>query len=175
MPIPDLREYADVHTHRLDAGPSAVINLPWGAPVPSTGAYSVGIHPWDAASATEADFERLEALASHTSVVAIGETGIDALRGGPIEVQEAVFRRHAAISEAVGKPLIIHSVRATDKMIALRRELGPAQRWIIHGFRGKPQLAAQLVRAGFDISLGEKFNPGVPDAVPRERLHRETD
>lgn len=174
MPSP-LSRYADVHTHRPDAGPDAIINLPAGAEVPSRGAYSVGIHPWDAAEATEADLQWVERAAALPQVVAIGETGLDALRGGPLDEQESIFAWHAELSERLGKPLIIHAVRAIDRVMALRRQMKPKQPWVIHGFRGKPEQALQLVRAGFDISIGERFNPGVPEVVPPERLHRETD
>ena len=57
----------------------------------------------------------------------------------------------------------------------LRRELKPGQRWVIHGFRRKPELARQLIDAGFDISIGTKHNIGVPAAVPAGRLFHETD
>lgn len=170
-----LSRYADVHTHRADAGPDAIICLPRGADVPREGAYSVGIHPWDAAEATEADRQWVERAAEMPQVVAIGETGLDALRGGPLDEQERMFVWHAELSERLGKPLIIHAVRTLERVMALRRRLRPAQPWVIHGFRGKPEMARQLVRAGFDISLGEHYNPGVPEAVPADRLHRETD
>lgn len=170
-----LSRYADVHTHNPDAGPDAIINLPLGAQVPGEGAYSVGIHPWDAAAATEADMAWLERVAALPQVVAIGEAGLDALRGGPLDVQERLFVSQAMLSERLGKPLIIHAVKTLDRIIALRRQIRPAQPWVIHGFRGKPQMARQLVRAGFDISLGARFNPDVPAAVPPDRLHRETD
>ena len=47
--------------------------------------------------------------------------------------------------------------------------------WIIHGFRGKPQLAQQLLNKGFYISLGEKFNPETVSIIPVDRLLFETD
>ena len=47
--------------------------------------------------------------------------------------------------------------------------------WIIHGFRGKPQLAQQLLNNGFYISLGEHFNPQTVTIIPTNRLLFETD
>ncbi len=167
--------FLDIHTHNPDAGPQAIINLPLGADIPPRGAYSMGIHPWDTATATDADIERLDAAARDERIVAIGECGLDALRGAPLERQEQIFLRQAAISEAVGKPLIIHAVRTHGRIAELRRRLKPSQKWIIHGFRGKPQLARQLLEAGCDISLGALFNPEVPAVVPPGRLHAETD
>lgn len=170
-----LSQYADVHTHRLDAGPDAIICLPAGAPVPDEGAFSVGIHPWDSASVSPELLQWAERSAALPQVVAIGEAGIDALRGAPVDEQERLFAWHAALSERVGKPLIIHAVKSIDRIMALRRRLKPAQPWVIHGFRGKPQMAQQLVRAGFDISIGPKHHPGIEAEVPPRRLHHETD
>lgn len=171
----ELSDFRDIHTHNLNAGDDAIINLPWGAEVPDSGYYSVGIHPWDTADATEADIERLRRLAAHPRVVAVGEAGMDALRGGPLADQEALLRRHIAVSEAVGKPLILHAVRTLSDILRLRRELRPTQRWVIHGFRGKPATALQLIAAGIDISIGARHNPDVPAVVPAAHLHHETD
>lgn len=171
----DLHVYTDIHTHDLRAGDKAIINLPWGADVPETGSYSVGIHPWDTESTVESDFERLRLLAAHPRVVAIGESGIDTLRGAPVERQLDIFRRHVAVSEAVGKPLIIHAVRSLPMIMHERKTLRPKQPWVIHGYRGNAATARQLLALGIDISLGTRYNPDVIRSVPPERLYRETD
>ncbi len=171
----NITDFRDIHTHNLDAGCDSIINLPLHSPVPESGYYSVGIHPWDAASATEADIEEIERMAAHPRVMAIGETGLDKLRGGHIERQREVLERHIAISESVGKPLILHVVKAFPELIQLRRQLKPRQRWIIHGFRGRPELAGELLRHGFDISIGSRFNPAAAAIIPPDRLFHETD
>lgn len=71
--------------------------------------------------------------------------------------------------------MILHVVKAFPEIMALRKSLKPTQQWIIHGFRGKPQLAESLLRAGFDISLGEHFNPASAAIIPPSRLFAETD
>lgn len=167
--------YLDIHTHSLDAGPSAIINLPFGADIPAEGAFSMGIHPWDTGSASADDIALLARLAESDRIVAMGECGIDALHGAPIERQKEIFLKQARISESLRKPMIIHAVRAHAIIADLRRSLKPSQSWIIHGFRGKPQLARQLLAAGCDISLGERFNPDVPPIMPKDRLYAETD
>lgn len=171
----EITEFKDVHTHNLSAGEDAVINLPWGREVPDSGYYSVGIHPWDSAGVSEADFDRLLDFARSDRVVAIGETGMDALRGPSLPEQERVFIRHIEISEKLGKPMIIHAVRTLHDIIRLRKQLRPSQRWIIHGFRGKPALAEQLIDAGIDISLGKKYNSETLAVIPPEHLFRDTD
>lgn len=171
----NITEFRDIHTHRLDAGDDSIINLPQGAPLPDSGYFSVGIHPWDSTTATEADMEEIERLAGHPRVVAIGETGIDTLRGAPVERQRELFERHIELSERVGKPLILHVVRAFPEIIRLRRMHKPRQRWIVHGFRGKPELARELLRHGFDISIGREYNAAAAAIIPPDRLFHETD
>ena len=57
----------------------------------------------------------------------------------------------------------------------LKKELVPAQPWIIHGFTGKPELARQLVAAGFGISLGHRAAPTLREIIPAEHRFEETD
>lgn len=153
---PNPEFFDDIHAHTHTGARVLTSVRPSEMPdAPEAGAwYSIGIHPWDTdRPVSDAEWARLEKLASHPQVAAIGEAGLDALRGGDSAVQEAVFRRQAAIAEQAGKFLVIHCVRRYGRIMELRRELRPRQRWIIHSFCGKPELARQLAAAGFDISL----------------------
>lgn len=133
---------------------------------------SVGIHPW---YADNADYARLEELAGDCRVVAVGEAGFDRLRGPAADVQTQVFRFQANLAERLGKPLIVHCVKAVDQLIAEHRMLRPETAWIVHGFRGKPQEAATLLRRGIGISLGAHFNPATATFLPAQSLFIETD
>lgn len=165
----------DIHTHNADAS-DAIINVGPGFRTEPGKIYSVGVHPWDT-SAHDLDerMSMLETDARHREVVAIGETGIDKLKGAPADVQAEVFRRHAALSEELKKPLILHVVKSFPEIIRLKEELKPGQPWIVHGFRGKPELARELIRHGFYISLGERFNSESAVCIPCDRLLAETD
>lgn len=137
---------------------------------------SIGIHPWHINDNWKSELASIAEWAKFTNVVAIGECGLDMLKSpADIELQEEIFLAHAQLAEEMQKPLIIHCVKAYDRLMALRKELKPRQAWIIHGFRGKPQLAAQLVNAGFNISLGERFNPDSAKAIPTDKLFIESD
>lgn len=147
----------DAHHHGLP-DPEAINNVRLGqenmpeADVP----LSIGLHPWDTATHADA-LVRLEDAASDPRVVAIGECGIDPLKGAPAELQETVFREHIRISELLKKPLIIHAVRSSHIILRLQRELKPTQPWIIHGFRGNANAAAQLHKAGIYTSIGSNI------------------
>lgn len=165
----------DTHTHNPEAGPEAIINIePDALPLPAAGRFSTGVHPWRSAEAAKL-WPMVEAVAADKRIVAIGECGIDRLRGADIKLQEELFMRHARLAERVGKPLIIHCVRAWGELLGAYSDIKPSQPWIIHGFRGGPALAHQLLDAGMHISLGEHFNLATAAIIPDDRLHIETD
>lgn len=170
----------DIHTHHPAPQPEGVISLRFsGADFQfhKTQKYSIGLHPWDSNAEVGADFwEKFESLAAAPEVVAIGEAGIDLNdKGAPMFRQLNQLKRQIEISENLQKPLIIHDVKAHDIICALRRDLKPSQAWVVHGFRGKPQLAEMLLKAGLYISLGELFNPDTALKLPADRLLAETD
>ena len=174
-----LARYTDIHTHDTDRActGSAIVSLRPGQPMLPGGTYSVGIHPWDTERpVTLATLRALVAAARDPRVVAIGECGIDRLRGGDIAVQQAVFDFHARLAARLHKPLIIHDVHADDLLLAAIRRHRPAPgMWIIHGYRGKPAAAETRLRAGFGLSLGLRYNPATAAVIPSDRLHHETD
>lgn len=176
MTVEELREKVDdFHTH-VPRTPRAIINTRPGEKREPGFLYSAGIHPWNSAICTENDFKALFVDANRQEVVAIGECGMGLKRGLEFEIQQEVFVRQAEIAEKVGKPLLIHCVRAAHRILDLHKQLRPQRsQWIIHGFRGKPELARQLTRAGIYISLGERFNPKVPESVDPRFVVRESD
>lgn len=171
---------ADIHTHKLprEAGQAIVSCQPHEFnPLPDEW-YSVGIHPWYADERTwqSDDFRRrFEEMSVHPRVLAIGEAGIDRLSSVPLDCQMAIFRYQAGLAELVGKPLIIHAVKAQSELVQLKRELKPRMPWIIHGFRGKVQLAQDFVRHGMYLSFGARYQEEALRQMPVDRLFLETD
>ena len=176
-PIP-----ADIHTHRHDINDgSAVVNIALEAvpPIPPT-LFSAGIHPWEADKATDITWTWLEDVLSNPNAYAIGEAGLDLRHGPNIDVQLPVFRRQAFMADDLAKPLIVHIVGAYDNLYDVQREVmrrngGRTPLWIIHGFRGRPELARQLLDHGMYISMGIRHNPTAIAVIPRDRLLAETD
>lgn len=171
----------DAHTHSLQPdNPLAIINLSLlqAQEVLNTsfrGYCSVGIHPWDVHKTDSSALSKLYELAKDKRVVAIGECGLDKNSRATIKEQEFYFERQINISEELKKPLVIHSVAAFNEIIMLKKHLRPVQTWMIHGFRGKPELAKQLIDHGFVLSFGEKYNPASVEITPLDRLCVETD
>ncbi|MDE6170722.1 MAG: TatD family hydrolase [Duncaniella sp.] len=186
----------DNHTHTLSR--NAVVNIDPAAMARKDMRllagylYSVGIHPWNTGLASCDDLRWLRALAVSPRVVAIGETGLDLVHTSyrwkwegdewtveqaepDLDAQMEMLDYHIFLSEHLHKPLLLHIVKKFPDIMRLRNKLKPSQPWIIHGFRGKPGLAADLLRFGFYLSYGERFNPLSVAVTPRSRLLVETD
>lgn len=167
----------DFHTHRTDA-PDALISVDPRRFAPQPGLwYSVGYHPWDDVDKlTEDDFALLERCASHPQVLAIGETGIDRLRGASLDIQTAVFVRHLQLAADLGKPVVVHCVKAAQEILTARHKAGltPVP-MAIHGMRANANIASNLLDAGCYLSFGPRFNPDTLRITPLDRLLIETD
>ncbi len=141
---------ADCHTHRrLSADCRALVSVPPES-VTDAPLTSLEFHPW----AVPADFSELPAVYSAAAVhaAALGETGLDRRRGPEFSLQLRAFEAVLALADSLGKPVVIHCVGAWDELLAARRR-HPRNHWLIHGFRGKPELLAMLLAHGFFISL----------------------
>jgi TatD DNase family protein len=115
---------------------------------------AVGIHPHEAKSAlcgdpdagevslAEAAFEELAELASHRSVVALGEMGLDYHYDfSPRPAQRAVLARHLALAAELDLPVIMHN-RESDTDFRRVIEAGPrGLRGVLHCFLADQEMA----------------------------------
>ena len=137
--------------------------------------FSIGVHPWNVDGCSDNQIYQLKNWLCDKRIVAIGECGLDKYAKTSLATQEQIFIQQIHLSEEVQKTLIIHCVGYFNELLAIRKQLQPKQTWIIHGFRGKPQLAKQLLHAGCALSFGEKFNEESVRTTPFDRLFVETD
>lgn len=167
----------NIHTHRSAPQFEALVCTGPADFKPIEGQlYSVGIHPWRTREPiSEDEWKLFEEVCRDPQVAAIGECGVDLLKGGPLYAQIQVMRRQIKLSEDLGKPLVIHNVHAHDIIIGLKRDIKPEQSWMVHGFRGKPTVARMLTDAGIWVSFGPKFNDLAVAEVPVEMMLAETD
>ena len=167
----------DIHTHVFPSEPgSALVCIGSDRNLIQAGhALSAGLHPWQVTGDDDTALKAVEELLSLPQVIAVGECGLDRLRGPSAEIQEKAFIKQTELSERYRKPLILHVVRAMDGIIRIRKQIKPAQKWLVHGFRGRPEQMEQLWRNGILVSFGIKFNPESVRQVPPERLLLETD
>ena len=180
--IKTIYDFEDIHHHKKESDKlckDRIVNLNYDEELPEKGYYSIGIHPWSTENMSEEDalhaIEEIKKKSTDNRIIAIGECGLDRLRGGAKEFQEKIFRALISVSEECKKPLIIHAVKSDEDIIRLRKDLKPEQRWIIHGFRGKKESAVQLINNNISLSLGEKFNSESVKVIPENMLFSETD
>lgn len=143
---------------------------------------SYGIHPWYILHSNMTNLiEKVKTLAHNQQVIAIGEAGLDKLRGPAMDIQRQIFCQQIDISETTQKPLIIHSVKANNEILSLRKKRKPLQPWIIHGFNGPPQEMEQLIKEDFYLSFGPRIfysdskAANSLKAIPSDRFFLETD
>lgn len=171
-------DFFNIHTHSLVHPESEILaQSPDLFPSDKLPVYaSIGIHPWFLTEENaESQWKALQKQVSHPSVLAIGEGGLDKLKGPDMELQVKILKQQVALSEEKSLPLIIHCVKTFNELIQLKKELRPHQPWIIHGFRGKEALAIDCIRHGFYLSYGEHFQENALKATPQEKLFIETD
>ena len=171
----------DIHTHNDNAsGGEAILNItPGEAAIRKNRFYSIGIHPWYIATdelQREEQWNKLVSLSELPNVLALGETGLDKLCETPFEIQQDMFRRHICFSETETRlPLVVHCVHANVELIELRRQTRATMPWIVHGFRGKKELALEFLKHGLYLSFGEHYPEEVLRIMPLDRLFIETD
>ncbi len=140
----------DFHTHRPKPGARALVSCRMEE-VAHYPLASLELHPWNLP-------ERFDPLppafrAALKQAAALGEIGLDRLRGPALPVQQEYFEALLSLAEEEQKPVVIHCVRAVPELLsAIKRH--PKIRRLYHGFHGKPEQLEELRRAGFYISLG---------------------
>ena len=152
---------------------------------------SAGIHPHEAKLATPDALAKLDQLAEHENIIAIGEIGLDYFYDhSPREEQKQIFRAQMEIAARAALPIIIHcrasqnSTNAWDDTLSMleddwsQHSLGG----VLHCFGGEPAHAQRGVAMGFMISFAGNITfpkaqnlRDVAAIVPERNLLIETD
>jgi TatD DNase family protein len=141
---------------------------------------AVGIHPTEIHK-WESEAEGVHALLSALKVVAVGEVGLDFVRGTDTkQVQLAAFRTQLRWAAERGVAVSVHNRGADNEIIAVLAE-SPV-RAILHCFSGSPDFADVALAGGHTLSFaGNVTFPraealrAVAAAVPEDRLLTESD
>ena len=173
--------YFNIHRHSpaKDLEETAIVNIFPKQEVPGNHLYSVGLHPWYVfENVLNRDLKLVEEKG--VNAAAIGECGLDRSCDLPFELQLNVLRAQVEIAAALGKPLIIHCVRAYPELISEKNACHNKLPWIVHGFRGYPEMASQLIDHGLYLSFGEallrdRHLGAILASIPEDRYFLETD
>ena len=143
---------------------------------------SVGLHPWFLSpDDMEAQWHWLEAALRLPNVRMVGEVGLDALRGPDLSFQQFCFEKQLKWASAMGKPVVIHCVRAFEALKTCIRTTRPDVPLILHGFNRSKKMLSSLRQVEFYFSFGAALcKEGHPAAdalraIPGDRLFLETD
>jgi TatD DNase family protein len=144
---------------------------------------AVGIHPHEAAAATDTALDEMSALTGDPKVVAWGEIGLDYhYMNAPREIQKDAFARQLSRAAASDLPVSVHSRDADEDIIqGITRHAG-SRRGVIHCFTGDWAMATACLDAGFYLSFSGILTFASADTLrdvarraPAHRILVETD
>ncbi|SFM71528.1 TatD DNase family protein [Algoriella xinjiangensis] len=120
--------------------------------------YSIGIHPAYINSTT---IDEETHLINHhildKNCLAIGEIGLDKLCETDFNLQIEVFEKQIKIAEENQLPIIIHSVRAYQEILHIRKKMNLTVPFIFHGFNKNEQLLQQIIAQNCFASFGKNL------------------
>lgn len=154
--------FINIHTHHLSGE--------------HTEPRAFGFHPWDA---EKVNISTLDECGSFAENEAIGEIGLDFACEVDKEQQERLFCRQLEIAQRLGKPVILHCVKAFEPMLNLLSRYS-LKAVIFHGFIGSKEQAETALKRGYYLSFGHRtrHSPKSIEAlriVPLNRIFVETD
>lgn len=140
--------------------------------------YSMGIHPQYIKDAAF-QYAELSKYVANSNVLAIGECGLDRLCNTDFKLQEKIFIQQVRLANDIGKPLMIHCVKAFTELVFILRKQQNKIPVIFHGFNKNLRLAKELLNAGYYLSFGKAvFNKAMQDVIrtlPADQIFFEND
>jgi TatD DNase family protein len=163
---------------------------------------SVGIHPQEAANASDDALHKLTRLGRQNRCIAIGEIGLDYYHfdNPSIAVQQQAFVAQMRVAAELGKPIVIHCRTSELATAQAKEKFGAADAWedllalvgehwtptglggIMHCFSGSVEQAERSLEAGFYLSFAGNLtypkSQAIRDAAvlaPMDRILVETD
>ena len=114
---------------------------------------TAGMHPHDADAFDAEAARRIEELLQDPRVIGVGECGLDFFRmRSPAEDQIRCLRTHIALSNEIGKPMVVHVREAWPEVLRVLDE-GSAEHVVIHCFSGDAQIARECAERGYWLSF----------------------
>jgi TatD DNase family protein len=120
--------------------------------------YTIGFHPWwteKLLDESQLNFLKVKYI-SDQHCLGLGEFGLDNLKGAPLDLQEATAIQQIKLANELKAPVILHCVRAYDRLIRLKKDFGQTP-WVVHGYMRNKILARQLLDAGMKLSVAPQL------------------
>jgi len=146
---------------------------------------TAGCHPHDAKNFTTQNYHQLEELLKHSSVVAVGECGLDFNRNfSPPAKQIEVLKQQLDLAVDTQKPVFLHERDAFEKHIEiLQPYMNRLKGAVVHCFTGNEEQLKAYIELGAHIGItgwvcDERRGLPLRDIVhliPDDKLMLETD
>ncbi len=156
-------DFINIHCHQIEPETSfsvqnQYVNLNLELePIHTSSSYrSIGVHPWYTNEQVFPDqWAVVKEALKNSEYLAIGECGLDRLRGPQLSFQEEILKQQCALAEELKKPVILHLVKTYSDILAFQKRNRFTCPMIIHGFTGNATEAQKLTDAGFYLSFGK--------------------
>jgi TatD DNase family protein len=172
----------DIHSHNYtNSGYTKVVNYSMNNKneINLSLYFSAGIHPWYL-NDLHAQQEKLDAISRQKNCLAIGECGIDKVCQTNLDLQKSVFTQQCKLAGELGKPMIIHCVKAHFETIKILKEYN-IKKALFHGFNNRYTILEKILQEGYWVSFGEAILNEKSQAsallkmVPNKKFLLETD
>ncbi len=174
--------YIDFHNHKQRKDEDTIEVISIHSDQDKEARYStIGFHPWWTENLL--DNNQLSVLEDRflrdDGCLGIGECGLDKLKGVELDLQEEIFIQQIELANKLEAPLVVHCVRAFERVINCKKKYGLTP-WVIHGFVRNKILAKQVLDASIFLSLAphQSMNQTFVETiqyVPLNRIFIETD
>lgn len=115
---------------------------------------AIGLHPLYLSRHGKDDLDELAQYAQASSLVAIGEIGLDYyVKNANRSAQQELFESQLVIAAEVRLPVLLHVRKAHDQVQATIRRMNYTGGGIVHAFNGSLQQAEHYIKLGFLISV----------------------
>lgn len=137
----------DFHTHHPSGNHPELLSTP---EITASAPYrSLEYHPWHLPENFSPIPENFAYALPRFN--ALGEVGLDRLRGPELEVQMQFLNALLALAQDCRKPVILHVVRALPELFSLLKRYRVT--WVIHGFRGTPDALTEIWKRNGIVSF----------------------
>ena len=137
---------SDFHTHDQSPALRALISCKKTIPGKFT---SFEFHPW--LLPEKFDTRIIPEIMTLSGFAAIGEIGIDKMRGPDIAIQLQYLEKMLELAADLHKPAVIHCVKAFDELFAILKRF--PVKIMFHGFRSSPQMLDELWKRNITVSF----------------------
>lgn len=140
---------SDFHSHTRKSNAVTLLSVPYPG-IGEAWPWSLEYHPWNLPSNFNVNLPE-NFLGLLEQAAALGEIGLDKLRGPEIEIQCRWLKLLLEAAQELQKPVVFHCVKMVPELLALTKKYKFKK--LFHGFRGSPELLEELRKHEFYISL----------------------